>query len=335
MKRKNENPEGRIKSFLVHLESEAAILDRIAYKGKNQHRRAFYFQYLLKVRRDVKLLKLAGLEEILNYFQAIISSKKRKVDIDKHYLLSRLLGVARLLSQMVEPMIKAAIFVPKVGIGKHEFLLKWFGLQTLPMLLDVVSVFNMVSSNSQTAQSTVLNLKGVEVIREHHPSDNNSIALECVWETDKFVLLEKTSNSETKNQVKHVEDGTDPLLKSSNIQYQTIEAFFGGDELDCPNMDTDSSSEDLSGPTNDRIHATDASTNQLVEVNNEMEVVDSDVENRKGSPDRNFIELGQIASTSSFLSPELQTKSRDTVAFVPVGQSTSHVESGFLEKESC
>ncbi|KAF9622046.1 hypothetical protein IFM89_029330 [Coptis chinensis] len=145
------------------------------------------------------------------------------------------------------------------------------------MLLDVVSVFNMVSSNSQTAQSAVLNLKGVEVIREHHPSDNDGIALECVWEKDKFVLLEKTNNIETKNQVKHVEDGTETALKSSNIQYQTIEAFLGGDEFDCPHMDTDSSSEDLSGPTNHRIHATDASTNQLVVINNEMEDVDSEM----------------------------------------------------------
>ncbi|KAF9598936.1 hypothetical protein IFM89_033134 [Coptis chinensis] len=32
-------------------------------------------------------------------------------------------------------------------------------------------------------------------------------------------------------------------------------------------------------------------------------------------PDRNFIEYGKNASTSSFPSPELQTKSRDTVAF--------------------
>ncbi|KAF9588382.1 hypothetical protein IFM89_009397 [Coptis chinensis] len=117
------------------------------------------------------------------------------------------------------------------------------------MLLDVVSVFNMVSSNSQTAQSAVLNLKGVEV------------RLPCRLHF--FVGLKKS-------------------LLSLWIQQFIL---FTGDELKYPNMDTFSSSEDLSGPTNNRIHATDASTNQLVVINNEMEDIDSEDENQKGTPD--------------------------------------------------
>lgn len=41
--------EQRLKSFLAQLRTEFGILDRIVYKNKNQHRRSFYFQFLLKV----------------------------------------------------------------------------------------------------------------------------------------------------------------------------------------------------------------------------------------------------------------------------------------------
>ncbi|RVX14213.1 hypothetical protein CK203_011227 [Vitis vinifera] len=41
--------EERLNSFTGQLQSECAILERIVYKNKNQHRRCSYFQYLLKV----------------------------------------------------------------------------------------------------------------------------------------------------------------------------------------------------------------------------------------------------------------------------------------------
>lgn len=44
-----ETTEQRVKSFIVQLQTECGILERIVYKNKNQHRRCSYFQYLLKV----------------------------------------------------------------------------------------------------------------------------------------------------------------------------------------------------------------------------------------------------------------------------------------------
>lgn len=41
--------EQRLNSFASQLQTEFAILDRLVYKNKNQHRRCSYFQYLLKV----------------------------------------------------------------------------------------------------------------------------------------------------------------------------------------------------------------------------------------------------------------------------------------------
>ncbi|GAA0166941.1 hypothetical protein LIER_21985 [Lithospermum erythrorhizon] len=114
--------EERLRSFLVRLRTEYGILDRMVYKNKNQHRRCSYFQFLLKVRRDLRLLQSAKLEEILNATFVVISGnrprqkvhlleslKRRKGDGGKFNLLERLLGVARLLAQMIEPLLKAAI----------------------------------------------------------------------------------------------------------------------------------------------------------------------------------------------------------------------------------
>ncbi|KAL5697667.1 hypothetical protein ACHQM5_028788 [Ranunculus cassubicifolius] len=311
----NEDVEKRINSLLAQLQSEAVILDKIVYKGKNQHRRGSYFQYLLKVRRDTKLLISANLEEILKFVFQYISgtqpnkrAKKRKINDEKHYFQMRLLGVARLLSQMVEPMFKAAIEFSKLLARTFfmDFSLVLLALiarlRTLvqQILLDLVSVYNMFSS-SQGSQSSILSLGGVEVVREYHPSDNDIRSLECVWEKDKFVLLEKTNPTQTRNQEKHVGDEFEAQLKSSNITYQKIGGFLGDDDLGSQNkyVEPSHSTEDLSDPP----------TNLFPEIHNDMEDTHKDDKENGG--------------TSPLSCPNIQTKSKSKVAFVTVGQQKS------------
>ncbi|KAL0320779.1 UNVERIFIED_CONTAM: hypothetical protein Sradi_5339400 [Sesamum radiatum] len=118
-----ETVEQRLKSFTGQLQTECGILERLVYKHKNQHRRCHYFQYILKVRRDLKLLKLANLDEIFDgcflvvngnrpkqKVQLLESLKRRKCGSGKYNFLERLLGVTRLLSEMVEPLLKAAMY---------------------------------------------------------------------------------------------------------------------------------------------------------------------------------------------------------------------------------
>ncbi|CAL5411058.1 unnamed protein product [Camellia sinensis] len=66
-----------------YMGSEIEIVDRIVYKNKNQHQRCSYFQYLLKVRRDLRLLQSAHIEEIVSSsFQVIHGTKpKQKVQL--------------------------------------------------------------------------------------------------------------------------------------------------------------------------------------------------------------------------------------------------------------
>uniref|UniRef100_A0A7N0RCU6 Nucleolus and neural progenitor protein-like N-terminal domain-containing protein n=1 Tax=Kalanchoe fedtschenkoi TaxID=63787 RepID=A0A7N0RCU6_KALFE len=244
--------EERLNSFLAQLQSEYAILDRIVYKNKNQHRRGSYFQYLMKVRRDLRLLQSVKLVEILTQcfyvidgkkskqkVSALESLKKSKRDSGKYNFMDRALGAARLLSQMVEPMLKAA---SKISTLLAQSFFVSFSVTVLAIiarlrvlvqqiLLDVVSVFNAVSSIFHKRQSIKIIQEGVEVFREYYPNNEEMITLECVWETDKYVLIEKTQKIEIKT--------VDLPPSYPTVKYTSIEAFLEDDEPRAKKVDPD------------------------------------------------------------------------------------------------
>ncbi|XP_030474407.2 uncharacterized protein LOC115691813 isoform X1 [Syzygium oleosum] len=244
-----ETLEERLKSSLVQLHAEYAILERMVYKNKNQHRRCSYFQYLLKVRRDLRLLQSAKLEELLSSCFQVITGKKpkqkvhlleslkwRKCDVGKPNFIEQLHGVARLLSQMVEPMLKAACEI-SILLARSFFmgfsmtilsLLARLRVLVQQILLDVASVFNIVSSISQKKQSVKLTHEGIEVFREFYPTHQDHIMLECVWKTDKFVLLESTYKNEGSNSDG---DRANASPGAPAIHYRSIDCFLE-DECD-------------------------------------------------------------------------------------------------------
>ncbi|KAE9598403.1 hypothetical protein Lalb_Chr15g0080391 [Lupinus albus] len=177
--------EARITSMLTLLQSEYGVLQRMVYKNKNQHRRCFYFQRLLKVRRDLRLLQSAKVEELVTSCVLVIkgdrpkqklhhleSLKRRKHSSGKHNFMERLLGVACLLTEMAEPILKAAtemsvLFARTFFMGFSVTLMALLArLRVLvqQILLDVVSLFNMVSSLSKKKQSIKITSDGVEVV---------------------------------------------------------------------------------------------------------------------------------------------------------------------------
>ncbi|KAJ6830538.1 uncharacterized protein M6B38_353405 [Iris pallida] len=231
--------EERLKSFLLQLHSESGILNRLVYKNKNQHRRCPYFQALLKVQRDLRLLQSAGLEDILSVLFAIIDGKqpaqkayvskqqKKKNHSRRHNYQERLLGVARLLSQMAEPILQAAIQISFL-LAKSFF--KGFSLTIMALLarlrvlvqqvlLDVVLVFNKVSSLSQKKHSVKISQEGIEAFREYYPSVGDVLTLECVWKEEQFLLLESTDNSKMQNQ----KEDQEALPMETSIQYETLQ----------------------------------------------------------------------------------------------------------------
>lgn len=66
----------------------------------------------------------------------------------------------------------------------------------------------------------------VQVFREYFPKMEEVITLECVWETDTYVLVEKAHKINSKLPEELLEE-SEPLKKPV-ILYQSVEAFLGG-----------------------------------------------------------------------------------------------------------
>ncbi|KAL0406911.1 UNVERIFIED_CONTAM: hypothetical protein Slati_4005000 [Sesamum latifolium] len=179
-----ETVEQRLKSFTGQLQTECGILERLVYKHKNQHRRCHYFQYILKVRRDLKLLKLANLEEIFDACFLVVNGNRPKQKV-------------QLLEREISMLLARSFFMK-------------FSLTTLAVLARIRVLVQ-------------------QVFREYYPRrDEATTLLECAWQTDKYVLVERTNGSETDIQEK--DDQGDFSWNPPNIQYQSIEVLLGVDE---------------------------------------------------------------------------------------------------------
>ncbi|XP_041012508.1 uncharacterized protein LOC121255995 isoform X2 [Juglans microcarpa x Juglans regia] len=281
----------RLTSMLGQLQTECGILERMAYKNKNQHRRCSYFQYILKVRRDLRLLKSTKLEELVDSCFLVItgkrpkqklhlleSLKRRKCDGGKHNFMERLLGAARLLSLIVEPILMAAAEI-SILLARSFFM--GFSMTMLALLArlrvlvqqilhDVVSIFNMVSSISQKKQSVKINQEGIEVFREFYPTNEEVVTLECVWKSDKFVLLERMCKSNTGSPDEDLIE--DASLGASAVKYLHVESFLGDDELVPKKVDSDQMGE--KGPSHVKAVRTDLPASPPMESDNRKAVED-------------------------------------------------------------
>ncbi|CAL5392937.1 unnamed protein product [Camellia sinensis] len=308
--------EERLKSFLGQLQTECGILDRIVYKNKNQHRRCSYFQYLLKVRRDLRLLQSAHIEEIVSSsfqvihgtkpkqkVQLLESLKRRKCDSGKHNFLERLLGAARLVSQMVEPMLKAATEISTL-LARSFFM--GFSVTILALLAR-------------------LRVLVQQVFTEYYPMKDQVVLLDCVWETDKFVLHERINKSQTECQDRETREVS---LEASAIQYQSIEVLLGDDESgkEDPNCTSD-------GLAHIKVNNTCSFEGPVIENDDAKKIEHcSKVEDVSGSPRENLpSEIGlPTDSSSSVRSDPLKLKpgSKNKVAFISVNKpavSTTNV----------
>ncbi|KAL8127275.1 uncharacterized protein LOC141721289 isoform X1 [Apium graveolens] len=228
-----ENIEMRLKCFLEKLQVESSILDKIVYKNKNQHKHCLYFHHLLKIRSDLRLLHSAGLEEILSSLFEFIKERrskqklqllgrlKRKTCDEKHNLLERLLGAARLLSQIVEPVMEAATQI-SILLAQSFFmgfsimitaLLARLRALVQQILLDVIIVFNAASFLSVKGQNVELTQEGLELYKDLFPTNEQVLYLDCVWEANKFVLHEMTDDSKNNEQFMNVETIREELLQ--------------------------------------------------------------------------------------------------------------------------
>ncbi|POO00406.1 hypothetical protein TorRG33x02_038190 [Trema orientale] len=360
-----ETLEEKLTALLGQLQTECGILERMVYKNKNQHRRCSYFQYLLKVRRDLRLLQSARLGEILNScFQVITgkrpkqkihlleSLKRGKFEVENYNFMERLLGAARLLSRMVEPMLKAAVyplFVDYISVLLAQSFFMGFCLTILALLarirvlvqqilLDVVLVFNMVSSLSQKKQSVKITEDGLEVFREVFPTKEDFVTLECVWKSDKFELLERMQMSGIASHYIELEGQTSS--RASCVQYQSIESFLGEGKLPSEGVNKDCTAEKvlahIKEDTSDLCPCPSIMDNDEKLSEGYPEVGDAPC--IAETPSKKFPQ-GGLLSCSSFSSNTLKRKSASRkVAFVavkdPAPSTTNAMGIKFKENES-
>ncbi|KAJ1407927.1 hypothetical protein SESBI_23958 [Sesbania bispinosa] len=342
-----ETIEGRITSMLSQLQSECGILQRMVYKNKNQHRRCSYFQRLLKVRRDLMLLQSANLEELVTSCFLVIkgdrpkqkvhlleSLKRRKCNDEKLNFLERLLGAARLLAEMVEPILKAATEV-SVLFARSFFmgfsltimaLLARLRVLVQQILLDVVSLFNTVSSLSRKKQSIKITHEGIEVFREFYPVCDDFVTLECVWKLDKFILLERKHKKENESQ--YDDSGGNLSVQASGVNYDSIESFLGDDQLVSERVEAHAAAKE------DPSHVRDMNADLLTglsQFDDGKETVSSEGEGEnRGTTEASFSEsspeAGLHALSRSSTINKLHSGSKK-VAFVSIKNPTSAPQS--------
>ncbi|KAJ9556960.1 hypothetical protein OSB04_011574 [Centaurea solstitialis] len=301
-----ETIETRLRSFLGQLQSELGVLDRIVHKNKNQHRRSSYFQYLLKVRRDSKLLQSINLEELVNSsflvnngnrpkqkVQLLESLKRRKCDGGKHNFLERLEGAARLLSQMVEPMMKAAIEISTL----------------------LARSFFMGFSTTVLALLARLRVLTQQVFREYYPANEEVVLLECLWQTDKFVLMEK--KNEPENKIPDIIKDNVVFQGLSTVEYQTVDTILG--ENKSVDMIVDKTSEEDTKTAN--LSSIDDLANDCKQVDDQNDAKDHTEHFNKNQ------ELEQTTNSSSMAHPNAsepkQSDLKKKVAFISVKRPLS------------
>lgn len=161
----SQNVERRLQEVLLQLTNEITIFERLMYKNVNQHRRALYFRRLCQVRRDLRLLQLVNLKELVQNVLQCLEKNPRKPSLQEGRqqfkgtkcevlnMRRHLYGVMRLLEQMHDPLLKASSQVADL-LGRTFFMP--FALTALSLLArirvlvlqcvhDLMMIFNRFS----------------------------------------------------------------------------------------------------------------------------------------------------------------------------------------------
>ncbi|KAL2604723.1 hypothetical protein AAZV13_09G084500 [Glycine max] len=169
------------------------------------------------------------------------------------------------------------------------------------ILLDVVSLFNMVSSLSITKQSIKITHNGIEVFRDFYPVSDDFVTLECVWKSDKFILLERKHKMNDESQVE--DSGGNVSVQTSDVNYNSIESFLGDDQLVPERVEADVAAKE------DPNHIDDMNTDLLTGSSqiDDKETRYSDQDTTKAFINESSQEAGLHASSRSSANDKLQS----------------------------
>lgn len=213
MENSREEVQHRLQQVFLQLGNEIVIFERLMYKNTKQHRRALYFRRLCQVRRDLRLLKSAQLNDLVQRSvnlltckedalgNAFRSKKVSKVSTSVKALRRRLFGIARLVEQMSGPLLNASSQV--AGLLGQTFFMP-FALTTISLLArfrvllqqvlhDTVLIFNMLSTShfqKQASSSSLFREPSRFNLKEKEADSCKKIPdyLDCKWDGMKLFL---------------------------------------------------------------------------------------------------------------------------------------------------
>ncbi|KAK7305058.1 hypothetical protein VNO77_42957 [Canavalia gladiata] len=181
------------------------------------------------------------------------------------------------------------------------------------ILLDVVSLFNMVSSLSKKRQSIKIAHKGIEVFRDFYPVSDDFVTLECVWKSDKFILLERKHEMENGSQAE--DSGGNVSVQISDVNYNSVGSFLGDDQLVPERAETDAAAKENPSHVDDMNTDLSAGSSQ---IDGKESICDEEGENQsisKASINESS-EVGLHALSRSCTNGKLYSCSK--VAFVSI-----------------
>uniref|UniRef100_A0A0R0J418 Uncharacterized protein n=1 Tax=Glycine max TaxID=3847 RepID=A0A0R0J418_SOYBN len=143
-----------------------------------------------------------------------------------------------------------------------------------------------------------------QVFRDFYPVSDDFVTLECVWKSDKFILLERKHKRVNESQA--VDSGGIVFVQTSNVNYNCIVSFLGDDRL-VPKRVADVAAK------KDPCHINDKSTDLLIgsSPNDDKETIYNDEgENQgitKASINKSLPEVGLHALSPSTTNDKLHS----------------------------
>ncbi|EFJ38350.1 hypothetical protein SELMODRAFT_437283 [Selaginella moellendorffii] len=192
-----------VRQHISSLQREDALLERLIYRSKSQHRGTLHFRKLHQARRSLKLLRVAASDTFLSaldfHLEPAVKRRRNKnvASESKEAVLNILWGVSRILHELNAPILGASKQMAGL-LEQGRFMsytltvlsiLARIRVLSFQLLLDCVSLYNLLAAELRTGNSLVTFNK----LQRELPA-----SLECKWDAERaqYNLVEAKANTE-------------------------------------------------------------------------------------------------------------------------------------------
>ncbi|XP_024525593.1 uncharacterized protein LOC9633543 isoform X2 [Selaginella moellendorffii] len=223
-----------VRQHISSLQREDALLERLIYRSKSQHRGTLHFRKLHQARRSLKLLRVAASDTFLSaldfHLEPAVKRRRNKnvASESKEAVLNILWGVSRILHELNAPILGASKQMAGL-LEQGRFMsytltvlsiLARIRVLSFQLLLDCVSLYNLLAAELRTGNSLVTFNK----LQRELPA-----SLECKWDAERaqYNLVEAKANTEANW---FVEDRPSKDMRAARIS-SSSEVLAGGADV--------------------------------------------------------------------------------------------------------